>query len=70
MRNDPVLPKAVIQRVRRADGERYLVFRWALDPAQRMLMSVVATLEEADALVLFDVPPPDGVHAGPPNGRR
>lgn len=57
MRNDPVIPKAVIQRVHHAEGDRYLVFRWDLDPNKRRLMNVVASLERADELVRYDVPP-------------
>jgi hypothetical protein len=28
MRNDPVIPKAVIQRVHHREGDRYLLFKW------------------------------------------
>lgn len=57
MRNDPAIPKAVIQRVHHADGDQYLVFRWHLDPDKRRLMNVVSSLERADDLVRYDVPP-------------
>jgi hypothetical protein len=70
MRNDPILPKAVIQRVHHREGDRYMVFRWDLDPAKRELMSVADSLEKANDLVRFDPPAPDDVHAGPPNGRN
>jgi hypothetical protein len=69
MRNDPVVPKAVIQRVRHKDGaDRYLVFRWDLEPALRRLMSVCDTLEQADELVRYEVRPQDDIHRAPPNG--
>lgn len=61
MRNDPVLPKAVIQRVHHAEGDKYLLFKWDTDPAKRMLMSVVDSLERANELVKYDPPPPNGV---------
>lgn len=70
MRNDPVLPKAVIQRVHHRDGgDRYLVFRWDMDPAKRQLMNVCDSLEKANELVRFDPPAPDAAHSGPANGR-
>lgn len=69
MRNDPAVPKAVIQRVRHKDGvDRYLLFRWDLDPARRRLMSVCDTLEHADDLVRYEVATQDDIHRGPPNG--
>ncbi|WP_243063169.1 hypothetical protein [Humibacter sp. RRB41] len=67
MRNDPVVPKAVIQRVHHREGDRYLLFRWDLDPKKRELMNVVDSLARADELVKYDVPAA-GV-PGPPNGR-
>ena len=60
MRNNKVLPKAVIQRVHHREGDRYLVFRWDLDPRKRELMSVVGSLEGANDLVRYD-PVPTGV---------
>jgi len=67
MRNDPVVPKAVVQRVHSRDGDRYLLFRWDLDPTKRRLVHVVDSLERANELVLFDVP--HSRRSGPPNGR-
>ena len=69
MRNDPVLPKAVIQRVHHREGDRFLLFRWDLDPQKRELMNVVASLERANDLVRYDVTGQDAAHSGPPNGR-
>lgn len=57
MRTDPVLPKAVIQRVHSNDGaDRYLLMKWDLDPAKRILMGTYASLDKANDLVLFDNP--------------
>jgi hypothetical protein len=67
MRSDPVVPKAVVQRVHSRNGDRFLLFKWALDPAQRRLTNVVDSLERANELVLFDVP--RSGRPGPPNGR-
>jgi hypothetical protein len=67
MRTDPVLPKAVVVRVHGGDGDRYLLFKWALDPRQRRLMNVVDSLERADRLVLYDNRTPEGYWSGPPN---
>jgi hypothetical protein len=69
MRNDPVIPKAVIQRVRHRTGsDKYLLFKWDLDPTKRKLMNVVDTLDKADNLVRYELPQPGRAHAGPPNG--
>jgi hypothetical protein len=70
MRNDPVIPKAVIGRVHTRQGDRYFVFRWELDPAKRELVSLVDSLEKADDLVLYDPAPRDPKYSAPPNGRR
>ncbi len=56
MRTDPVLPKAVIQRVHATDGDRYLLHQWDLDPAKRILRGVYESLERANELVLYDKP--------------
>ena len=69
MRNDPVIPKAVVLRVHHREGDRYLLFRWDLDPQKRHLMNVVDSLERADELVLYDNARRDGHWSGPPNGR-
>lgn len=68
MRTDPVLPKAVIQRAHAVDGDKYLLFKWDLDPAKRLLMNVCESLEKANDLVLFDVK--QGGPDGPANGRQ
>jgi hypothetical protein len=68
MRTDPVLPKALIQRLRdRSGAEKYLLIKWDLDPSKRVLMGAHESLEKANGLVLFDNPP--GGPSGPPNGR-
>lgn len=55
MRTDPVIPKAVVQRVRHKDGgDKYLLFKWDLDPVKRQLMNVCASLEKAESLVRYD----------------
>lgn len=69
MRNDPVLPKAVVQRIHHADGDRYLLFKWDLDPQCRQLMNILDSLERADDLVKYDLAQPDEAHGGRPNGR-
>ncbi|GAB3389126.1 hypothetical protein GCM10027568_10950 [Humibacter soli] len=62
---DQVVPKASIQRVHHRDGDRFLVFRFELDPAKRELMSVTDSLEKANDLVRFDPPPDEGLpHRG------
>lgn len=60
MRSDPVLPKAVIQRVHHREGDRYLLIKWDLDPTKRELMNVCATLDRANELVLFNNEKPEG----------
>lgn len=56
MRTDPVLPKAVIQRVHGVDGDRYLLIKWDTEPGKRMLVGVHEPLEKANGLVLYDNP--------------
>ncbi|HXH33350.1 MAG TPA: hypothetical protein VNJ54_02935 [Plantibacter sp.] len=68
MRNDPVIPKAVIERRRDKGGaDVYFVIAWDIDPLKRVLMSVQPSLERADALVRYDVPRTSD-RDGPPNG--
>lgn len=75
MRNDPVLPKAIIRRDRTYRdgklGEVFRVFRWDLDPNKRVQVSGHNTLEDANAAVPFDVPEtaPKGPINGPPRQR-
>lgn len=69
MRNDPDHPKAVIERRRDGNGEDvFFVSRWALDPADRVLMGMVPTLERADLMVRWDLPTKSDGRNGPPNG--
>ncbi|WP_431030709.1 hypothetical protein [Plantibacter sp. RU18] len=57
MRNDPEIPKAIIERRRdAAGGDVFLVSRWSLDAAERVLMSVQPSLEKADLLVRCVLP--------------
>ena len=68
MRNDPVIPKAVIHRyVDKRGADQYLVVKWDLDPAERRLMAVCDSLERADDLVRYDNDNPAGYWTGPPN---
>ncbi|MGJ4843914.1 hypothetical protein [Leifsonia sp. Le1] len=68
MRDDKVLPKAVIQRFKDRRGvDQYLLVKWDLDPALRTLMAVCESLDKADALVLYDNRRPGGFWEGPPN---
>jgi hypothetical protein len=43
------------------------VIRWDLDPAERRLMAVCASLERADELVRYDNNVRHGYWDGPPN---
>lgn len=57
MRNDPIIPKAVIRRYRDVNrGDVYLIIRWDLDPANRVLMASASDLQQANELVLYDKP--------------
>jgi hypothetical protein len=68
MRNDPVIPKACIERRRDRGGEDvFFVIAWDLDPKNRVLMTIAPTLERADDLVLYDVKR-DTSRDRPPNG--
>lgn len=73
MRNDPVLPKAVIRLVtvrERRDGvegpplDRYRVVTWAPDSADRLLVGYFDTLQAANAAVRYDIPDPTSVVTG------
>jgi hypothetical protein len=58
MRNSPVLPAAVIQRLRDPNGrEFFIVVSWDLDPDGRRMIGRYATLEDADSAVRYIVPP-------------
>jgi hypothetical protein len=68
MRDDKVLPKAVIKRFTDRKGvDQYLLVKWDLDPSKRTLMAVCDSLEKADKLVLYDNRNPKGFWNGPPN---
>lgn len=55
MRNDPVLPAAVILRLRGPDRQEFfLTVRWDLDPVNRRMVGRYRTLQEADAAVLYE----------------
>lgn len=57
MRNDPIAPKAVIRRYKDVKrGDVYLIIRWDLDPAKRLLMASAGSLEQANELVRYDSP--------------
>jgi hypothetical protein len=74
MRNDPILPKAIIRRVtlrNTATGmtaDRFRVVTWSLDPGDRTLVGYYETLTEANAAVLYTRP--HGGPDGPANGLR
>lgn len=68
IRDDKVLPKAVIQRFKDRRGvDQYMLIKWDLDPAKRTLMAVCDSLEKADGLVLYDNNQKQGFWDGPPN---
>ncbi|MBF4568765.1 hypothetical protein ITJ57_08270 [Plantibacter sp. VKM Ac-2880] len=46
----------------------FFVTRWALDPADRVLMGTTPTLERADMMVRWDLPVKRDGRDGPPNG--
>lgn len=71
MRNDPVIPKAVIQRVHGRDnsGDRFMVFAWdPLDTTKRRLMGVKESLEDANEFVKYDNTPTPDTRNPAPNG--
>ena len=54
MRNDPVLPAAVVLRLRNPDrGEFFVTVTWDLDPENRRMLGRYATLQDADTAVLY-----------------
>ena len=56
MRNDPVLPAAVIQRLRDPrEREFFIVVTWDLDPRGRRMVGRYATLNDADDAVRYVV---------------
>ena len=65
MRNDPELPKAAIQRVHTPEGDRFLLYKWDVDPANRVLRGMYDSLDKANALVRFD-PPQNAAPSAPP----
>ena len=57
MRNDPVLPAAVVQRLRDPGGrEFFVVITWDLDPDNRRMIGRYGTLEDADGAVRYVLP--------------
>lgn len=71
MRNDPVSPKAVIQRVHGRDnaGDRFMVFSWdPVDTTKRRMMGVKESLEAANEFVKYDPPEAIAAPATAPNG--
>jgi hypothetical protein len=64
MRNDPVFPKAIIRRIQGVDPhtkrkvEKFRVVTWYLESSKRQLVGsgYFDTLQEADAVVLYDTP--------------
>lgn len=69
MRNDPVNPKAIIERRRDGRGEDvFFVSRWNVDRGARVLMGTKGSLVEADEFVRYDLPSKRDGRDGPPNG--
>ena len=59
MRNDPVLPAAVIHRLRDPRGQEFfVVVSWDLNPDGRRMIGRFGALEDADSAVRYVVPPP------------
>jgi hypothetical protein len=63
MRNDPVMPKAIIKRVWVTDkatgGQKLMKFRavtWDLDPGKRTLIGYYNDVGEANEAVRYDIP--------------
>ena len=62
MRNDPVLPRAIIKRVQVIDNrtsqrvEKYRAVTWDLDPSKRMLIGYFTDVGSANDAVRFDIP--------------
>lgn len=62
MRNDPVLPKAIIKRVYVIDKrtnrrvEKYRAVTWDLDPSKRMLIGYFTDVGQANDAVRYDIP--------------
>ena len=71
MRDDNVLPKAVIKRFTDRRGvDQYVLVKWDLDPAKRTLMAVCDSLAKADKLVLYDNRNPTGSGTGHQTGTQ
>lgn len=62
MRNDRVLPKAIIKRVHVTDNrtqQKVVKFRtvtWDLDPSKRVLIGYFNEVAEANEAVRYDIP--------------
>lgn len=69
MRDDPVIPKAVIERRRDRNAQDvFFVLAWDLAPTKRVLMGSKPSLPQADDMVLCDVL--NTGMDGPPNDPR
>jgi hypothetical protein len=70
MRNDPVLPKAIIRRVTLTPPnggdqvQKYRVVTWELEQAARKLIGYYDELHVANNQVLYDVPDPESIVKG------
>lgn len=70
MRNDPVIPKAVIRLVvvtPPSGGDQvqaYRVVTWAEESRDRKLVGYYESLQDANSVVLFDVPDPESIVKG------
>lgn len=62
MRNDPVLPAAIIRRLRVVDRRtnqrvtKYRAVTWDLDPRKRLLIGYFNDVGEANDAVRYDIP--------------
>lgn len=64
MRNDPVLPEAIITRQQTPDRREYFrAVTWDLDPRKRMLIGRYPDLQSADEAVNYPVGPNPGPKA-------
>jgi hypothetical protein len=55
MRNDPVLPAAIIIRLRGPDRQEFFItVRWDLDSENRRMLGRYPSLQDADSAVLYE----------------
>lgn len=70
MRNDPVIPKAIIRLVTLTPPnggdqvQKYRTVTWELDQVDRKLIGYFDSLQDANSVVLYDVPDPDSIVKG------